>query len=137
MSLVILHRNDQISLQNKKRIQKTEDDTVPLPDPCPLPKHYQRSVEEALKNGRMLTKERRMFLSDVASAMLRYKRYPTRDDYVSVASAVIQAYPFLMSTSGRPYVSYCNCRLQCYSRSKYSSHDAIVQGLVNRFKEFR
>ena len=78
-----------------------------------------------------------MFLSDVASAMLRYKRYPTRDDYVSVVSAVIQAYPFLMSTSGRPYVSYCNCRLQCYSRSKYSSHNAIVQGLVNRFKEFR
>jgi hypothetical protein len=102
----------------EKKVQKTDDDAIPLPDPFPLPKHYQTNVEEALKSGKMLTRERRMFLSDIASAMLRYKRYPSRDDYVSVACAVIQAYPFLKSTSGRPY-------------------DAIVQGLVNRFKEFR
>ena len=121
-----------MTLQNKKKIQKTEDDAIPLPDPFPLPKHYQRNVEEALKSGKMLTKERRMFLSDVASAMLRYKRYPSRDDYVSVSCAVIQAYLFLKSTSGRPYVSCCTCMLEFYFI--YSSQDAIVQGLVNRFR---
>ena len=93
-------------------VQKTEDDAVPLPDPFPLPKHYQRNVEEALKSGKMLMKEGRMFLSDIASAMLRYKRYPSRDEYVSVSCAVIQAYPFLKSTSGRPYVSCYTCRFQ-------------------------
>lgn len=122
-----------MTLQNKKG--KTKDDAIPLPDPFPLPKHYQRNVEEALKSGKMLTKERRMFLSDVASEMLRYKCYPSRDDYVSVSCAVIQAHPFLKSTSGRPYVSCCTCMLQFYFI--YSSQDAIVQGLVNRFKEFR
>ena len=97
------------SLQGKKRsIVKTEDDSIPLPDPFPLPKHYQRNVEDALKSGNMPTKERRMFLSDVASSMLRYKRYPSRDDYICVSRAVVQAYPFLKSTSGRPYVSSVN-----------------------------
>ena len=49
-----------------------------------------------------------MFLSHIASSMLRYKRYPNRDDYVSVSCAVIQAYPFLKATAGRPYVSSVN-----------------------------
>ena len=52
-----------------------------------------------------------MFLSDIASSMLRYKCYPSRDDYVVVSCAIIQTYPFLKATSGRPYVSsllhYC------------------------------
>ena len=76
-----------------------------------------------------------MFLSDIASAMLRYKRYPSRDEYVSVSCAVIQAYPFLKSTSGRPYVSCYTCRFQYWLFPSF--YDAIVQGLVNRFKEFR
>ena len=85
-------------------ISKDEDDAIPLPDPFPLPKHYQRSVEEALESGQMPLKQRRIFLSDVAASMLCYKRYPTRDDYVSVACSIIRIYPFLKSTSGRPYV---------------------------------
>ena len=36
-----------MTLQNKKG--KTKDDAIPLPDPFPLPKHYQRNVEEALE----------------------------------------------------------------------------------------
>ena len=84
---------------------KTDDDAIPLPDPFPLPKHYQRNVEDALTSGKMLAKDRRLFLSDVAAAMLRYKRYPSRDDYILVACTIIRAYPFLKSTCGRPYVS--------------------------------
>lgn len=45
----------------RRSITKTEDDSVPLPDPFPLPKYYERSVEEALKSGKMPLKQRRMF----------------------------------------------------------------------------
>ena len=79
----------------RRRPNKTKDDDVPLPDPFPIPKHFCTNVEEALKSGKIATKERRMFLSDIASAMLRYKRYPTKEDYINVGRAVIQAYPFL------------------------------------------
>ena len=103
-----------VSVQ-KKCVKKSEDDHIPLPNPFPLPKHHQRSVEEALERGVMPIKERRMFLSNIASAMLRYKRYPSREDYVTVACAVITAYPFLKGTSGRPYVSCILSVFNCYS----------------------
>lgn len=56
----------RVSQGKKRGIVKMEDDLIPLPDPFPLPKHYQRNVEDALRSGNMPTKERRMFLSDVA-----------------------------------------------------------------------
>ena len=125
------------SPQGKKRgIVNTEDDSTPLPDPFPLPKHYQRNVEEALKSSKMPTKERRMFLSDIASTMLRYKCYPSRDDYICVSCAVVKAYPFLKATSGRPYVSSINY-VYPLLLTIYFNQDAIAQGLINRFKEFR
>ena len=83
----------------------SEDDHVSLPNSFPLPKHHQRSVEYALERWVMPIKERRMFLSNITSAMLRYKRYPSREDYGTVACAVIIAYPSLKGTSGRPYAS--------------------------------
>ena len=70
------------SVKGKSRnIVKTADDSIPLPDPFPLPKYYSRGVEMALENK---TLEHRVFLSDVASSMLRFKRYPSRDDYITV-----------------------------------------------------
>ena len=94
-----------ILIQEKRA--KTSDDSIPLPDPFPFPKHYSRGVEEALKNGQLPSRERRLFLSDIAAAMLRYKQYPSRDDYVLVSCAVCKEFPFLKATSGRPYVSIC------------------------------
>ena len=45
------------------------------------------------------------FYSAVASAMLVYKRYPTRDDYMLVGRAIIAKYKFLSQPIGTPYVS--------------------------------
>ena len=93
------------SIKRKKReIVKTEDDAIPLPDPFPLPKYFSRDVEKALENNILPTRERRAFLSDIASSVLQFKRYPTRDDYINVCSAVCPTYPFLKATSGKPYV---------------------------------
>ena len=47
------------------------------------------------------------FLSAVASAMLVYKRYPSKDDYISVARSVIEKYSFMSSLVGTPYLSLC------------------------------
>ena len=33
------------------------------------------------------------------AAMFRYKRYPSRDDFISVARQIIAKYPFLGSTT--------------------------------------
>lgn len=89
----------------KKRIVKTEDDSVPLPDPFPLPKHYGQDIEVALERKTMSSKEKRRFISEVASAMLRFKRYPTHDDYLCVARSVVKKYPFLKSSDAKPCVS--------------------------------
>jgi len=83
-----------------KKIEKTEDDAVPLPDPFPLPRHYRADVEVALKTGKMTSETRSAFISAVASAMLRYKLYPTRDDYICVARTAIGKYLFLRSPTG-------------------------------------
>ena len=84
---------------------KLESDNVPFPDPFPLPEHYRSDVEAALKTGKMTSETRSCFMSSIASAMLRYKLYPSRDDYVSVALTILRKYPFFKSTTGTAYVS--------------------------------
>ena len=86
-------------------IVKDEEDTVPLPDPFPLPKHYGNEVDVALKSKQMTTSVRKAFIQKVAASMLCYKRYPTSTDYVSVGRSVVSAYPFLKSPAGSPAVS--------------------------------
>jgi len=99
-------------IPNKKRkLVKTEDDAIPLPDPFPLPKHYRADVEVALKSGKMTKETTSAFLSAIAGAMLVYKRYPTRDDYICVARSVIQKYSFMASPAGTPHVSGSACPL--------------------------
>ena len=84
---------------------KNEDDLTPLPDPFPLPKYYRVDVQEALESGKMTAQTMSSFLSSVASSMYVYKRYPTRDDYITVARSVVQKYQFLASPVGTPHVS--------------------------------
>ena len=86
----------------KRRCYKTEEDYIPLPDPFPLPKHYPCDVEIALKRRKMSSREKQRLFSEVASAMLRYKRYPSSDDRYCVARS---KYPFLKSADAKPYVS--------------------------------
>ena len=71
--------------------------------------HSQSTIAQMLKavlNHKKMTKETRSsFLSSIASAMLTYKRYPTRDGYICVARTVIKEYQFMASPTGTPYVS--------------------------------
>ena len=88
-----------------RKIVKTEDDCTPLPDPFPLPKHFPQDVEVALKRRKLSSSEKRRFISEVASAMLRFKRYPSREDYLCVSRAIVEKFPFFKSTDAKPYVS--------------------------------
>ena len=54
----------------KKKIEKLEEDAVPLPDPFPLPKHYSAEVEAALRATKMTNVTRRAFIGKIAAAML-------------------------------------------------------------------
>ena len=105
----IENHHDQLENENLKRkkldVVKTKEDAVPLPYPFPLPKHFSSEVEVALNSKRLSSCTRRGFIAKVASAMLFYKRYPTSADYINVAQAVIQKYPFLRSPVGSPSVS--------------------------------
>ena len=89
----------------RPKVVKTEDDSVPLPDPFPLPKHYPHDIQSALQTKKMSVKDKQRFISEIASAMLRYKKYPTRDDYFCVAKIVLNKYPFLKTSDRKPYVS--------------------------------
>ena len=88
----------------RPKVIKTEDVATPLPDPFLLPKYYRSDVEIALKNGKMTKETTSSFLSAVASAMLVYKRYTTKEDYICVARTILQKYPFMSSPVGAPYV---------------------------------
>lgn len=89
----------------KNKIVKTEDDCTPLPDPFPLPKHFPQDVEVALRRKKLSSSEKRRFISEVASAMLRFKRYPSREDYLCVSRAIVDKYPFIKSIDAKPFVS--------------------------------
>ncbi|XP_019849792.1 PREDICTED: uncharacterized protein LOC109580733 [Amphimedon queenslandica] len=102
------------------RVQKTDDDNIPLADPFPLPKRYRPEVEKALKEGKMRMSTRSLFLSAVASAIFACKMYSTREDYNCVGCTIVNKYPFLRAPSGAG-----------------SPHAAIVVQLINHFKEFR
>ena len=98
----------------KRKVVKTPDDKIPLPDPYPLPKHFKSDVEADLKSCNMSTTTYRLFISDVASSMLAYKQYPTEEDRTTVARAIFNKYPFLKPVGcGTPYVSFkyivCAC----------------------------
>lgn len=98
-----------ITPQKKRKIEKCLDDAVPLPNPFPLPKHYSAEVEASLKKKQLSSSARRQFVNSIASAMLYYKRYPTKEDYQNVGSAIITTYPFMKSPAGSPAVSAYAC----------------------------
>ena len=92
--------------KKRKKVVKTEEDAIPLPDPYPLPAHYGADVEVALKNGKLTKSTRVAFLEKVATSMLYHKRYPTAADYDCVGRAIIEKYPFMKSSVARsPAVS--------------------------------
>jgi len=105
LSEILSEPHTPVTTPKARKIEKTEDDAVPLPDPFPLPKHFRSDVEVALKNGKMTSETRSCFISAVASAMLRFKRYPTREDYTNVARTIIQKCSFFKSPTGTPHVS--------------------------------
>ena len=89
-----------------KKMAKTED--TPLPDPFPFPTNFRPDVHACLAQKRMTKSARANYFSSVAYAMFQFKRYPTRDDFVSVSRQIIEKYPFLGSVGlGTSYVSLC------------------------------
>ena len=85
---------------------KDDDDSIPLPDPFPIPKHFSKDVEIALRDKKMSRESNRKFITSVASAILAFKRYPTASDYENVGRAIILKYPFLRSPQGTPQVKF-------------------------------
>ena len=116
-------------LQNQPKIIKSESDKIPLPDPFPLPQHFPHRLEVALASEKLSKKERQTFITEVASSMLRFKRYPEREDYTCVVHAVISKYPFLKPNSGNPYVSFY------FISNPYSSTFNIIGCIGTKFDE--
>jgi len=79
-----------------KAIVKRENN-IPLPHPFILPNCYRPDVEEALKS-----ETTRSFLS---SAIATFTLYPEKDEYTDVVRVIIEKYPFMKSSIGKPYVS--------------------------------
>lgn len=88
-------------------VKKVEEDVSQcLPDPFPLPKNYRPDVEECLKLGKMTAASKACFFSTIASAVFHYKKFPTRDEKVSIAKQIVKKYPFLGTPGlGTTYVS--------------------------------
>ena len=99
---------NSLKIRKRRRLEKSKEDSIPLPNPYPLPKHYRRDVEEALKRKALTKDTHSHFLSTVASSMFAFKRYPTSEDYKNVTKAIVQKYSFFKSSVGTPTVSLFN-----------------------------
>ena len=53
LSEILSEPHTPVTTPKARKIEKTEDDAVPLPDPFPLPKHFRSDVKVGLKNGKM------------------------------------------------------------------------------------
>lgn len=91
----ILPAREEIVTTKRKRLVKPAE--PPLPDPFPLPQNFRPDVELALRSGKMTTDTRRAYMSQVASAIFGYKRYPLREEFMRVAGEIVKKYPFLES----------------------------------------
>lgn len=92
--------------RKRRKLIKSEDDLIPLPNPFPLPKHFRADVEAALANKKMTMETTAAFYSAIASSMLVFKKYPTPEDYITVGRSIVQKYDFLSQPVGTPYVSF-------------------------------
>ena len=98
--------NDQLEPPTKRRrVQKSSEDKIPLPEPFLLPKHYQSDVETTLETGKMTAETTSAFITSIKGAILVYKKYPTGRDLEMVAKTIVRKYKFLASPVGTPYVS--------------------------------
>ena len=86
-------------------IKKLKMEEQSLPDPYEFPDNFRPDVELALSNKQLTKETAKAFISRVAAHIFTYKKYPSQDEYVSVARAVIAKYPFMKSPTGRPIVS--------------------------------
>ena len=73
-----------------KTISKTNDHDVPLPSPFALRQNYRADVAAALEAGQMTSDTEKAFFSSIASAILKYKKMPTTEDYIDVATSIIK-----------------------------------------------
>ena len=64
--------HSDIPKKKRKATVKSKEDSIPLPDPFPLPQHYSAEVEAGLKAKKLSNTARIAFNSEVASAMLYY-----------------------------------------------------------------
>ena len=86
-------------------VKKFFKEDTPLPDPFPLPTNFRSDVHACLNQKKMTKSARAAYFTAVASAMFQFKRYPSRDDFVSVAREIVGKYPFLGSVGlGTTYV---------------------------------
>ena len=88
-----------------KQERKSEE---PLPRPFPLPQNYPASVEAGLSaQNTSIIPALYQSSSRVASSMLCYKLYPTRDEYQQVALQITDKYKWMSAKIGPPTVSVC------------------------------
>ena len=45
------------------------------------------------------------FISAVGASIFKYKNFPTKEDYIEMATSIIEKYPFIKASRGKPYVS--------------------------------
>ncbi len=98
--------NDYVLTALPSAVKKSKEDSTRLPDPFPLPANFRPDVHICLTNKKMTMSARAAYFSAVASAMFQFSKFPTRDDFVSVARQVLGIYPFLGSKKlGSTFVS--------------------------------
>ena len=87
------HIKKEFSVALKRKLEK------PLPLPFDLPQNYPAIVMSDLAKNMLSGKARTKFIATVASAIFRYKSYPTPEERRCVAMQIVQKYPFLKSSA--------------------------------------
>ena len=74
---------------------------------CPVHSLFDKTIGLMWQAGQMTTDTEKAFFSSIGSAIFKYKKMPTTEDYIDVAAVITQKYPFFKATSssGKSYVS--------------------------------
>lgn len=129
---------DEVSITAFTHLNKTlKKLEKPLPIPFDLPYNYPPVVMSDLAKNRLSGKARTKFISSVASAIFKYKNYPTDDEYNHIGSQIIKKFPFVKASSGSGGSGHVSIE-DVYPRSIYNicwasptHHDSVLFSCIH------
>ena len=79
-----------------------------------IPKRFSTETTAAIKSGKLNNKARDEVINALATLMMVHTIKPTSNDYNTICSKLVRAYPLLKDSADSGYVSHCFFKYSVY-----------------------